>query len=100
MEKQHKGKNYQRKAFVIPHDAYKTAKAVVAGYERLQDQNKGEYFITAIESALQIVPKEYRKGVMNKLVRDGAFPLDASRDTYYLWCSKYIREVAKKLDLV
>lgn len=99
-QKNHDKFHYQRKKYIIPHFAYRTAKSVIAGYEQLQKMEKGKYFVDAIESALQIVPKEYRKGVMGKLVRDDAFPLDASMDTYYDWCAKYVREVARKLELI
>jgi hypothetical protein len=90
----------QRKKYQIPNNAYKAAKSVVADYERLCKSQKGILLRAAVECALQTVPKEYRKGVMGRLVRGERFPLDASLDTYYLWCSKFIREVAKQLDLV
>lgn len=93
-------RNYQRKKYRIPNNAYKAAKSVIADYERLSKAKKGAVLRAAVECALNVVPKEYRKGVMGRLVRDDRFPLDASMDTYYLWCARFIREVAKQLDMI
>lgn len=54
----------------------------------------------AIETALEIVPEEYRRGVWDSVQEQKAFPLDADRSTYSRWKSRFIWEAANRLGIV
>lgn len=53
----------------------------------------------AIETALEIVPEEYRRGVWDNVQEMKAFPRDADRTTYSRWKSRFIFEAANKLGI-
>lgn len=56
--------------------------------------------IEMIERALEVVPKEYRKGVWENIQKNQAYPIYASRSTYGLYKSKYIYTVARRMKLL
>ena len=53
----------------------------------------------AIEEAFGVIPKEYRRGVWCNIVHREPFPLDADRTTYGRWKSRFVYEVAVKLEI-
>ena len=65
-------------------------------FRRLELQEQAE----AIDSALRIIPKEYRSGVWNNIQWRTSFPDNAHRVTYSRYKSKYIYEVAMRLGLI
>lgn len=55
--------------------------------------------IKAIDTALEVVPREYRKGVWHSVVERRAFPRDADRATYGRWKSRFVFEAAVRLGI-
>lgn len=51
----------------------------------------------AVESAIAIIPLEYRKGVWNNICYQSPYPADAGEATYKRWRCRFIYEVAKFL---
>lgn len=56
--------------------------------------------IRAIEEAKYDIPDEYMHGVWNNIQYRLPFPLDASRQTYSQYKSKYIYGVAQRLGVL
>ena len=56
--------------------------------------------IDAVDKALLIVPTEYRKGVWQNILYHSPYPLDAGTATYGRWRIRFIREVARLLNIV
>ena len=56
--------------------------------------------IRAIEEAKWDIPEEYMHGVWNNIQYRLPYPMDASRQTYSQYKSKYIHGVAKRLGLL
>ena len=56
--------------------------------------------IRAIEEVKGDIPEEYMHGVWNNIQYRMPYPMDASRQTYSQYKSKYIRGVAKRLGLL
>lgn len=56
--------------------------------------------IRAIEEAKRDIPEEYMHGVWNNIQYRLPYPMDASRQTYSQYKSKYIHGVAKRLGLL
>ena len=54
----------------------------------------------AIEHGLEKVPEEYRRGVWDNIQMRKAFPHDAGRSTYSKWKSRFIYEVAVKMNFI
>lgn len=54
-------------------------------------------FIAAVESAMVVVPEEYRAGVWQHVRFGSRFPLDASRATYERWERRYLMAVGSRL---
>lgn len=52
---------------------------------------------SAIENALSNVPQEYRNGIMNHIIHDTPFPIDADYETYGRWQRRFIYYLAKNL---
>lgn len=84
----------------IPRKAYMTAKYLISDYGRLRLEKKSPVLCMIVEKSLEAIPTEYRKGVMDKLCYGKGFPLDASKDTYYEYCTKLVRQVAYNLNLI
>lgn len=55
--------------------------------------------IRAIEEARNDIPEEYMHGVWNNVQYRMPFPMDAARETYSRYKSKYIYKVAERLGL-
>ena len=53
----------------------------------------------AVESALRIVPEEYRKGLMDSITQFKRYPRDADPRTYRTWKQRFIFAVAENLGL-
>ena len=53
---------------------------------------------TAIESALKIIPEEYRKPIWDNIQERKPYPLYADRTTYCRWKSRFIYNVAINAD--
>lgn len=51
----------------------------------------------AIEWALEQIPEEYRKAVLEKVRNDSAYPLHADPSTYSRWKCRFLFYLAKKL---
>lgn len=51
----------------------------------------------AVETALSLIPVEYRKGVYNNICYQSPYPTDAGEATYKRWRCRFIYEVAKIL---
>ena len=51
----------------------------------------------AIDDALSVVPKEYRRGVWNNICYQCPYPIDASESTYKRWRCRFIYQIAKNL---
>ena len=62
------------------------------------DMSKDE--IKAIEEAKHDIPEEYMHGVWNNIQYRMPYPMDASRQTYSQYKSKYIHGVAERLGLL
>lgn len=56
--------------------------------------------IDIIDSCLNALPEEYKKGVWNNIMYDEPYPIYADRSTYGRWKSKFIHDVALELELV
>lgn len=56
--------------------------------------------IEAIESSLKAVPVYYRRGVWESIQYRSPYPLDGDRSTYGRWKSRFIHDVARKLNLI
>lgn len=54
-------------------------------------------FISAVESALVVVPEEYRRGVWRYVLYGRRYPLDAARSTYERWTRRYLMAVGSRL---
>ena len=54
----------------------------------------------AIDAALEEIPPEYRKGVMNNICGRKPFPIDAGEATYGRWRSRLIYGIAKKISFL
>ena len=50
--------------------------------------------IDIVKSALEVIPQEYRTGVLQSITDRKPYPVDASRSTYGYWKTKLIQEVA------
>lgn len=55
--------------------------------------------IKAIEDSLLEIPQEYRKGILDFIIRKKPFPEDAHTNTYKYWKKRYIYAVAVKLGI-
>lgn len=53
----------------------------------------------AVEKALQGIPEEYRKGVLNNICYRSPFPSDAGESTYKRWRVRFVYYVAKNCHL-
>lgn len=56
--------------------------------------------ISAIETARDKIPQEYRKGVWENVLYHSRYPDDASERTYRTYRSRFIRDVADMLDII
>ena len=54
--------------------------------------------VEAVDDALEIVPPEYRKGVIRSVINMDPYPLDACRSTYSRWKSCFVYEVARRMN--
>lgn len=56
--------------------------------------------IKTIDECLDLIPQEYRKGIWNNIMYNEPYPIYADRSTYGRWKSKFIHDVAQKLEIV
>ena len=56
--------------------------------------------ISCIDHALEIIPKEYRKGVWDNILHGSPYPMYADRSTYGRYKSKFIFLVAERMGLI
>lgn len=56
--------------------------------------------VKAIDEALEVLPREYRRGVWNSVQYFDSYPLDADRSTYARWKARFVWEVANKLGIM
>ena len=56
--------------------------------------------IVAVESALQSIPEEYRKGLMRNIINRERFPEYADRKTWSKWKRRFIQKVGENLGLL
>ena len=56
--------------------------------------------IDVVDKALRTVPKEYRKGVMDNILYESWYPIDAGVRTYQYWKQRFIYYVAKNMKLI
>lgn len=56
--------------------------------------------IDVIDKCLELIPQEYRKGIWNNIMYNEPYPIYADRSTYGRWKSKFIYDVAQKLEIV
>lgn len=54
----------------------------------------------AVEKALQDVPEEYRKGIMDNICYGAPYPYTAHRNTYSYWRTRLLNTVAKNLNIL
>lgn len=54
----------------------------------------------AIEEALKMIPEEYQRGVWNSVCHREPYPQDADRNTYGRWKSRFIYNVALKMNFI
>lgn len=54
----------------------------------------------AVERALQMIPPEYRKGVLNNICYGARYPLDAGAETYGRWRRRMLYWTAKYMGLL
>ena len=55
--------------------------------------------LNAMDEAIQIIPEEYRKGILQNIINRKSYPDDASASTYSRWRQRFIFEVAERLNL-
>lgn len=55
-------------------------------------------FISAVESALVVVPEEYRAGVWQHVRFGGRWPIIAARSTWERWERRYLMAVIRRLE--
>lgn len=55
---------------------------------------------SAVEKAIESIPEEYRKGIMDNICYRSPYPYTAHRNTYSYWRSKFLNAVAKNLNIL
>ena len=56
--------------------------------------------IVAVESALQVIPEEYRDGVYASIAYSRSFPEYAHRNTWSRYRTKFVLQVAKSMNFL
>lgn len=56
--------------------------------------------VDAVEKALEIIPEEYRKGVLNNIRYGDKFPFTADMSTWARWKARFVYEVGKNINLI
>jgi len=56
--------------------------------------------IDAVDKAMEKIPPEYRRGVMENIIYRKPFPDTAARSTYSYWKQKIIYFTAKEMNLI
>lgn len=54
----------------------------------------------AVDNALEQIPKEYRKGIIEHMLYKAPYPIDAGEATYKRWRCRLIYYVAKNLSYI
>lgn len=54
----------------------------------------------AVEKALQTIPDEYRKGILDNICYGALYPYTAHRNTYSYWRSKLLYSIAQNLNML
>ena len=116
--------------YKLPHNLYMRILYLVRDYERLRSvrkdiihgspssdgmphtglgnptENKGiklaalDTDISAIERAIEAVPQEYRKGIMDNICYGSPYPYTAHRNTYSYWRTRMLNSIARNLGLL
>lgn len=55
---------------------------------------------SAVERALEGIPEEYRKGIMDNICYGAPYPYTAHRNTYSYWRTRMLNAVAKNLNIL
>ena len=84
-------------SFTSPGSGHKAASDPTAALAIRNATDKNRQIVDAVETALEHLPVEYRKGVWQSVQTKKAFPLDADRSTYGCYKSRFIAEVAYRL---
>lgn len=56
--------------------------------------------VNAVDEALKSIPKEYRDGILNKIIHDIQYPQYAHRNTWSRWRQLFLYRVAQNLGLI
>ncbi len=56
--------------------------------------------VNAVDEALKGIPKEYRNGIMNKIIHDLEYPQYAHRNTWSRWRQLFLYRIAQNLGLI
>lgn len=51
--------------------------------------------IRTIDKAMEGIPEEYRKGILDSIIKRDPYPLDANRGTYSRWKARYVHDLAE-----
>lgn len=57
-------------------------------------------YINAVEKALDMMPEEYRDGILNNVKYSDPYPYIADISTYKRWKQRYLYQVAENLDYI
>ena len=55
--------------------------------------------VNCIHMALGSIPMEYRKGIMDNITKRTDYPFTASRNTWEMWKSRFIKDLARRLEI-
>lgn len=55
---------------------------------------------SAIEKAIESIPSEYRKGILDNICFGSSYPYTAHRNTYSYWKTKLLNSIAKNLNML
>ncbi|MBO5163231.1 MAG: hypothetical protein J6B75_02130 [Ruminococcus sp.] len=117
-------------SYKLPHNLYMRMLYLVRDYERIKSQradilhstpvNDGQPHTSlsnpteikgiklamldnecsAIEKALDDIPQEYRKGIIDNICYGSPYPYTAHRNTYSYWRTRLLNMVAKNLNIL
>ena len=117
-------RNYQKKKnnpYLLPKNLYAECKYLIKDYDRLKEEytrltncdDEERNFallctvaakISAVETALDLIPEVYRDGVFNNLINErtksGYYPINADFRTYQNYKQRFIYFVAKNMNYV
>ena len=95
-------RNYQAKKnnpYYLPTILYKRIIYTLKDHERRKSDDIN-FETNAIKSAMDEILEEYKKGIMDNILYDKPYPLDADYSTYRRRKQRFIYDVARRLNLI